>query len=475
MLWRNMLRSGETLTQFSEEYRVALPGEGIRWYQSTGQPERLGNGDIAWDGVVMDITDRKEAELANDVLSKATKTKNQFLANMSHELRTPLSAILATAEGLQQGVFEPNQHAECFGVIEKSSLHLRDLINEILDLSKIESGNMVLNLKECDVHQLCKSIFDVIAIQSEHKSIELILDVPEPTPKLVADETRLKQILLNLLSNAIKFTGEHGKVKLAVADAKASINGRAVNVLQFSIHDTGIGIENSQIEKLFEPFVQVDSSLSRPYEGTGLGLTLVKELVEMHSGSVTVQSELGVGSCFTVNLPIAESRTAIENQSIRIDAKSETSEIHTKKKHGIAHSNGSDGLVVLLAEDNPTVADTFKLFLSANGFRVIHVSNGREAIESAIAKRPNLILMDVQMPILDGLEAIKQIRQISSVKDTPIIAISGFAMESDSERCIQAGADLFISKPCTMQNLISQVRSMVCNAAKASLSDFPKV
>ena len=445
--------SARTLERFAHEFRVAVPGQGIRWCNAIGQPERKPNGDVVWDGLILDVTDRREVELANEALAKATESKDQFLANMSHELRTPLSAILGMTEGLKQGLYgeTTERQLETLGVVEESSMHLLELINEILDLAKIETGNSSLNLSNVNVAELCKSCLDLVSPQATQKQIKLSLNADWNLQLLRADKTRLRQILINLLGNAIKFTPDGGEVKLEIEELPAKATASVKETLRFIVSDNGIGIEPSRIDSVFEPFVQVDSSFSRKYPGTGLGLSLVKRFVELHSGTVTVQSEPGKGSRFTVDLPFAkESQSGYQADTMA------PADSHVTEKAD------SDLLPqILFAEDNDHVAMAITPILEASGFDVLRAINGKVAVKLAKEHSLDLILMDVQMPVMDGLEAIRQIRSLPDFADTPIIALSGFAMPEDSSRCIEAGANSFVTKPCKMPELISKIRQVL--------------
>jgi PAS domain S-box-containing protein len=445
--------SARTIERFAYEYRVALPGQGIRWFRAETQPELQPNGDVIWDGVVLDVTDRREVELANKALAKATQTKDQFLANMSHELRTPLSAILGMTEGLKQGLYGETTEGQLatLGVVEESGLHLLELINEILDLAKIETGNASLNFSSVDVAELCKSCLDFVSPQAKQKRIKLLLNSDWNLPRLQADQTKLRQILINLLGNAIKFTPEGGKVELEVEERSAKATSSNLQSLRFTVADNGIGIQQHQIDTLFEPFVQVDNSHSRKYPGSGLGLSLAKRFVELHSGTISVQSELGEGSRFIVDLPQSkpDSKSANPPAGPATDLPAD--------KNAAPDSEP----LILLAEDNDHVAMAFIPILEVSGFRVLRARDGKAAVRLTQERSPDLILMDIQMPVMDGLEAIRQIRTHKKSDDTPIIAISGFAMPKDSSRCIEAGANAFLAKPCKMPELVSKIRQLI--------------
>jgi len=446
------------LTPISLEHRVVLPRQGQKWLKTSVQPFRDDNGDYVFDGVVVDITLHKEAELhlqkANVALARATKMKDEFLANMSHELRTPLTAILASAEGLQHGIFGKisEQQTECATVITESGKHLLDLINEILDLAKIESGSTELNISQIDITPLCQSSLQLVNPQAKEKNIKIKLSLPADLPPLQADEKRVRQILVNLLDNAVKFTTNSGHVQLRVEQV-FRVNNTSGKMVRFIVDDTGSGIEKSKLESLFEPFMQVQTSLNREYRGTGLGLAMVKQLAELHGGMVSVTSRLGVGSRFTVDLPL----TAEGYTTKPPDPYSEPA-----KKATPATNPGKDDLpLVLMAEDNESVGVTTQRYLEMENFRVHWVHDGDEAIKAAVALEPDLILMDIQMPRVDGLHAIKELRKVNALEDTPVIALTGLAMQDDEHLCLAAGANHYLSKPYRMQNLVNLMQRLL--------------
>ena len=452
------------------EFRVKPPNGEIRWYHGFGHPKKHENGDVTLDGVVLDITDRKNAELANDVLAKATKTKDEFLANMSHELRTPLTSIMAMIDGLQQGMFgdATPQQLECFKIVEQSSEHLLDLINEVLDLAKIESGQSELDLTAIQISKLCESCLNLVAPHAKQKQIELSMETSQDLPILTADEKRIRQVLINLLSNAVKFTPEGGKVKLKVEALPTHTSDAAMESLRFSVLDTGIGINPDQLEAMFDPFVQVDSSLTRQHGGTGLGLSLVKKLTELHGGKVGVTSEPNCGSCFTVDLPLATAGSAKEQKNqTGITNAVETTEV-AENSNVVSHATANPSVddsddfpLILVAEDNDLVAQSVIPTLEYFNFRVLRAANGKLAVEMALEHSPDLILMDIQMPVMDGFEATRQIRAISEFSQLPIIAVSGFARSEDSRRSIESGMDLFLAKPVRIKDLVKSINSLL--------------
>jgi len=449
------------------EYRVNLPGQGVRWHRSFSRGSRTEEGIIR-HGFIIDVTDHKNAELqlqqVNKDLAHATKMKDEFLANMSHELRTPLTAILASSEGLQHGIFgevTPTQF-DCVKVIQESGLHLLDLINEVLDLAKIESGSMKLDFSEIDLNRICESSLQMVNQQAKEKNISIETYVPDILPLLQADEVKVRQILVNLLSNAVKFTTTGGRVQLRLECVPAD-NDSNSEVLRFVIKDNGVGIEKSKLESLFDPFVQVQTSLNRENGGTGLGLALVKRFSELHGGGVSVSSKAGVGSVFSVDLPLIQKSYATDHATLLSSHGNEQkhNSLFATDKPVTDKAAADQAPLVLLAEDNKGVAVATSRYLEMKKFRVHWVADGEDAVAAALELESNVILMDIRMPRFDGLQAIKQLRKIPALKDTPIIALTGLAMQDDEQRCIRAGADRYLSKPYRMQELVDLIRELL--------------
>ena len=404
--------------------------------------------------------------VSNEELARATRLKDEFLANMSHELRTPLNAILGMTEGMQEQVFGKTSNAQikALQTIERSGSHLLELINDILDVAKIESGQIELEYSTISVDALCQSSLTFIKQQALKKSIQLETKLPTNLPEINVDERRIRQVLINLLNNAVKFTPDGGHITLEAscqplsADALSSApvdNPLALGLnsyLHIAIRDTGIGISPENISKLFQPFIQIDSALNRQYQGTGLGLALVKRIVEMHGGKVMLSSELGVGSCFTVILPCAE----LASSSVSAAMECQTEEMSSESVQ-----SQQPLPLILLVEDNEANIITISSYLTAKGYVIVLANNGEEAIALAQSSKPDLILMDMQMPVMDGLEATRQIRQISSLDHVPIIAITALAMENDVERCLAAGANDYLSKPIKLRQLTKMIQQFL--------------
>ncbi len=472
---------------------------------------------------VSDISDRKQAEdqlkqtneqLANinAELARATRLKDEFLANMSHELRTPLNAILGMSEGFLEGVFGSinQRQAKAIATIERSGKHLLELINDILDLSKIESGKLELQLSDVSAKTLCNNSLALIKQMALKKNISLSTNISHNIGTIQVDERRLRQVLINLLSNAIKFTPENGFVRLEVwVEGVEGIGDWGLGIreggqggqggqkgdcfsgsvsssprLCFSVTDTGIGIAPEKISKLFQPFVQLDSSLNRQYSGTGLGLALVKRIISLHGGTVSVSSKVGQGSCFTVCIPYCTSDyvstiqgttpspsyylTGSPGKNAQVLIK-ENSVSTTNQITGYFDKTGMQTVLssecksplILLAEDNQANIDTMSGYLESRGYRLVIAKNGQQAIELALAQCPDLIVMDIQMPIMNGLQAMHEICSNQKSMHIPIIALTALAMPGDRETCLAAGAKEYLTKPIKLKQLVTTIQQLL--------------
>jgi PAS domain S-box-containing protein len=390
----------------------------------------------------------EQLAIANAQLARASRLKDEFLANMSHELRTPLNSILGMSEVLQEQTFgELNeQQNQALRLIYRNGKHLLELINDILDLSKIEAGKLDLECSPVSVNELCQHSLSFVKQQAHQKNIRLSYQIEDVTEALNVDERRIRQVLINLLNNAVKFTSEGGRVRLEVT---GDLDEKRV---RFSVIDNGIGIALEDQARLFQVFVQIDSRLSRRYEGTGLGLVLVKKLVEMHGGTVTLDSQPGKGSCFTVALPWNPGR-----ESPRLTP----AKLLDRSAWSGNTPPGSKRPLILLAEDNPDNIQTLLNYLQAKGFDVEVAKNGIEAVEKVDSWHPDLILMDISMPEMDGLEAMRQIRANPQRATLPIIALTAFAMAGDREKCLAAGANEYLAKPVQIRQLVQLIQSFL--------------
>jgi CheY-like chemotaxis protein len=325
------------------------------------------------------------------------------------------------------------------------------LINDILEVSKIEAGKLDLRPDIISVKEVCESSLNFIKEMAIKKAISIEFKNETSALTLRADPKRLKQILVNLLNNAVKFTPERGRVLLEVKISPEK------DRIQFSVEDNGNGITKENLSKLFVPFTQLDSGLSRHYEGTGLGLVLVLKFTEIHGGSVQVESEPGLGSRFTVALPWNEDQKSNPNQALNSAKPVETSPS--------AISNTGERGKVLLAEDSKSNVLTVQEYLSDNGYEVAVAQNGLEAIAMAEQISPDIILMDIQMPKMDGLEAIRRLRAATKSVSVPIIAVTALAMPGDRERCLEAGANEYISKPVSLKGLVKTINTLLAKEA----------
>ncbi len=392
----------------------------------------------------------EQLAIANAQLARASRLKDEFLANMSHELRTPLNSILGMSEVLQEGTFGEltDQQNQVLAMIHRNGEHLLELINDILDLSKIEAGKFDLECSPVSVNELCKNSLSFVKQQAYQKNIRLSYQIEDVTEALNVDERRMRQVLINLLNNAVKFTPEGGRVRLEV---RGDFQEQTVS---FSVIDNGIGIAPEDQSRLFQAFIQIDSRLSRRYEGTGLGLVLVKKLVEMHGGTVKIDSQLGKGSCFILTLPWT--RLSWGEHPILTPT-----ELLDKSASSRSAPNELKRPLILLAEDNSDNIHTLLNYLQVKGFDVEVARNGIEAVQKARSLHPQVILMDISMPEMDGLEATRQIRADSKLATLPIIALTALAMQGDREKCLAAGVNEYLPKPVQLRQLVQLIQSLI--------------
>ncbi|HYS06257.1 MAG TPA: ATP-binding protein [Candidatus Dormibacteraeota bacterium] len=380
----------------------------------------------------LEVVNQKLQE-SNLELQRANSLKSEFLANMSHELRTPLNAVIGFSELLLDtgsGTLGEDQKDYVADILS-SGRHLLELINEILDLSKIEAGKMKLSAEEFEIGPVCEEAMALLRVEAGRKHIEIVLDVEDSALEVRADRNKVKQIMNNLLSNAVKFTHPGGRVTLRTR--------RVVDRLAVSVIDTGIGIKDEDQERIFQAFTQVDGSYARRYQGTGLGLTLVKKFVEMHGGSVTLESRFGEGSDFTFTIPgVLSPRPQAEEASL-----SERPEGVTR----LTHDADRQGDLILVVEDNPINLKLVRDILKASGYRVAESTTGEEALDALKFIRPDLILMDIQLPGMDGLRAARLLRDNPETRDIPVVALTAHVMKGDEVRAKEAGCAGYIPKP----------------------------
>jgi signal transduction histidine kinase len=394
-----------------------------------------------------------DLERANSELARASRLKDEFLANMSHELRTPLNSILGLAESLREGTYGPLNDPQASSLlgIDESGRHLLEMISDILDVAKIGAGKITLDIDIASVKAICQASLRLVRQSAYKKRITVMEELDDSVMLIQVDQRRLKQILVNLLSNAIKFTPEGGTIGLKVSGDQAR------RLVHFAVWDTGIGIAAEDLQRLFLPFEQIDSSLAREHGGTGLGLALVARLTEMHGGSVSVESKEAAGSRFTVSLPWNEDATEPLGELPPPSSSLPNSVLHATP----ATWDTAEPPLVLLAEDNEDTIAMLTEYLHARGFACIVARNGIEAVECARSRHPALILMDIQMPGIDGLEATRRLRADAALANTPIIALTALAMPGDRERCLEAGATVYMSKPISLRYLEQTIATLL--------------
>lgn len=412
------------------------------------------NGETELVSVSRDITEAKKAEelvKEKEKAELANKAKSEFLANISHEIRNPMNAIIGMAGALLKTELTDDQK-KYINSIRISSSNLMNLINDILDFSKIEAKQIEIYNTDFNLNDVVDEVVTMFENQAVEKNLQLNYIIADDVEtNLHGDSFKLKQILTNLLNNAIKFTDE-GQVKIFVT--QESSNQKAVRI-KIAITDTGIGIKESDFNKIFNIFTQLDSTPSKKYQGTGLGLSIVKKLTDLLSGNITFESKYGKGATFTVQLPFAISKNKAVNYG----------DIFKESKPDVDIGK----IKVLLAEDDGINQLYLKGFLESYKWKVITAFNGEQAVQKYKKEHFDIILMDGQMPKMDGFEATKEIRKYEEEENrnyTPVIAITGYAVKGDRERFIEAGMDDYITKPINETKLIEVIKKLCAKKAK---------
>jgi PAS domain S-box-containing protein len=444
---------------FQLEYRIIHKSGSVHWVLEMGQAVRDKQGEIIWvDGFIMDISQRKQMEVdlleAKNKAEQAAESRSAFLANMSHEIRTPMNAIIGFSDLLLSSDLSAEQKKH-LATIHGSAHSLLHLLNDILDSAKLEKGKLELEFNDFSLPAVLDAVVSTLWIQARKKQLELKLELdPQLGEFYYGAPDRLRQVLTNLIGNAIKFT-DKGSVLVRVTPT-------AEQQLKFRIQDTGIGIASDRLALIFDAFTQADASMSRRFGGTGLGTTISKQLVELMGGEISVQSTEGVGSCFEFSLPLKAGKAIVAAQQGYVPA--------------------LPALKVLIADDIPQNLELLKLLLQRAGHQVIAVTDGLEAVKAVQQQPFDLVLMDIQMPNLDGLKACQQIRlweQNHHHTTLPIIALTASVLDEDKTAAKEAGMQGFASKPIDFaalcfeiaQVLQIEVREPLSRLAQAPASD----
>jgi len=446
-IWQTVQAALQNKEPFELTYRIITKNGQLKWVWEQGQGVFDRSGElIALEGLINDITEQKQTEIAlqqaKERAEVANQAKSTFLASMSHELRTPLNGILGFAQILLRDSSITSKQQHGLEVIEQSGHHLLNLINDVLDLAKVESGKIELYKTDFNLPSLLGGVSEIIKIRAQDQDINFYLEYANDLPNEVhGDERRLQQILLNLLGNAVKFT-DQGNISLQVKSEKLKVKNEVSQCLfQFSIQDTGVGIAPENLETIFKPFEQVGEQ-ARQAKGTGLGLAISKNLVELMGGELQVSSQINVGTqfWFELVLPIVHYKVAkVSTQQPIIGVKGEAPK-------------------VLVVDDNFENRAVVVDLLAPLGFNVKPANDGHEGLEKAVSWQPDAIVTDLIMPKMDGFELIRKLRQSPVLKEKVIIASSASVYDTDKERSLAIGSNTFLPKPIQVETLLEQLQ-----------------
>jgi signal transduction histidine kinase len=447
--WRQAMH---TRTRYEAECRIRRYDGVYHWHWVKADPELDDAGNIiAWLGTCTDIHDRRSFEdqikEAQKRAESANQAKTQFLANMSHEIRTPLNAIMGFTELLMDPSISLDEKHRSIVIVRRNGHQLLKIVDEILDISRVESGGLEIEKAELHLVDLINEVRALMSVQAEKRGVKLNFEMASRMPAVVfSDSTRLRQILVNIIGNAIKFTRE-GSVTVRSRFSQLSDGDSYVHL---EVQDTGIGIDEAARERIFQPFSQADTSTTRLFGGTGLGLPLARRLARAMGGDVKIQSsQLGVGTTFAISIRVEVpdpcewiTRPQDEDLSLDVVAASDME----------ARLRGKRILLVEDAEDNQFLITQF---LNRTGAILDVASNGEEGVRKALANPYEVVLMDIQMPLIDGYEATTRLRQAGF--ERPIIALTAHALNEERDRCLSKGCSGHLTKPISRQQLIDSL------------------
>lgn len=439
------LRDGRVLLRDSVPASGAGGVCGHLWrYRDATVPEDSSQANPAYNDLL---------SMARVELARVMKMRDEFLAVMSHELRTPLNAVLGLSEALRAGIFgkiSPEQDEPLAG-IEENGRQLLLLINDILDLSKVETGHMELSFTEVELNTICSSSLKTVAETAQNKNIKIEFRQDAAVPTVLGDSQRLKQILVNLLSNAVKFTPDGGSVGLEVT------GNHAQDSVTFTVWDTGIGIAPQDMLRIFQPFVQLDTGLARRFAGTGLGLTLVRRLAELHGGGVEVQSTPRRGSRFAVTLPRGRKADAVA-PSARSGSAGLPGADSTPGEGPAAQATAP---LVVVAHNSAFQAQIITACLAGYGFRTAVAHSGAGLLETIQHESPALLLINLQTTGIDGPEIISRLHKAAATAQIPVIALASLTVPGDPERCREAGAIEYFREPVHLKALAEAIARLL--------------
>jgi len=417
----------------------------------------------------LDLTVRQrtaDLERARNEAESATRSKSEFLANMSHEVRSPLTAVLGYADMLMDPELSPDTASQAVQAIRRNGTHLLAILNDILDLSKIEAGRIDIELVAYSPWQLIQEVDSLLKVRAEELNVTIRSLARGTLPAHVRmDPTRVRQVLLNLVSNAVKFSdpGDTVEILLAIEPKGETGNGE----MTIEVKDEGIGMTPEQLKLRFQPFRQADTTTTRKYGGTGLGLSITQRMVELMNGTIDVRSEIGVGSSFTVRLPVSLPVDSGNSPGFVQQRPESTSHVKRGAKPSMARSAVKLEGRVLLAVDTEDIRRVISFMLGRLGLKPDIAVNGQEAYQAALKEPFDLILMDMQMPVMDGYAATQALRK--SGYRLKIVALTAHSMSEDREKCLNVGCDDYLSKPVNEQLLTETVIRML-SAANRNLS-----